>query len=40
MKDKVFLFRYFSFPRTLCYYPKAGWSHIVLFIVLLNEDAG
>ena len=40
-KDKVFLLRYFSFLRTVCYYLRAGWNHIILFMITQrNEDAG
>ena len=38
---KFCLFKYFSFLGTVCYYPSAGWNHIILFMVTqINEDAG
>ena len=38
---KFCLFRYFSFLWTVCYYPRAGCYHIILFMVTeRNENAG
>ena len=41
IEKKFFLLRYFSFLRTVCYYLRTGWNHIILFMVTQrNEDAG